>query len=132
MRSPCLLSALFVLSLTSSAIAKAPPPAKTPVVFGTWKGRGAGTFKSGVHSIVAKGTQITTKKNARALIEGEVEPKDKGVVCRVIIKGAQNGEVVETREFPSPKPSPSKGLLNKIGRAIVDMVQRVPVDQPAP
>jgi hypothetical protein len=135
-RRVLLIAVVFVglFGLVSIAAAKtpAPKPDKVRVAFGSWTGKGAGTFKSGVRSVVAKGTVITNKKGARALIEGEVVPKDKGVVFRLSIKAAQSGELIESREFPSPKPSPSRALLNKIGRAIVDMVQRVPVDQAAP
>jgi hypothetical protein len=123
---------LFLVGLMSTADANAPKPEKVRVAFGSWTGRGAGSFKSGVRPIVAKGTVITNRKAARALVEAEVLPKDKGVLLRLAIKGAQSGELVESREFPSPRPSPSRALLNKIGRAIVDMVQRVPIDQTAP
>jgi hypothetical protein len=136
MRPPrrSLLFGLLLIGLGSNAAAKtvAPAPEKVHVTFGAWTGRGAGSVKSAVRPQVAKGCVVTGKKDARALIEGEVSPKDKGVLIRVIVKGAQNGEVVETREFPSPKPSPSRGLISKIARAVVEMAQRVPVDQPAP
>jgi hypothetical protein len=132
--SRAILALVFLANLGATAFAKsaAPKPEKEKVAFGAFTGPGAGSFKSGIRSIVAKACVITSKKSARALIEGESTPKDKGVVFRLVIKGAQNGEVVESREFPSPKPSPSSGLVHKIGRAAVEMAQRVPVDQPAP
>ncbi len=132
MPTRALLVALCLAALPGIAQAKAPKPEKVRVVFGAWTGRGAGAFKSGARAVVAKGCTLSSRKDARALVEGEVSPKDKGVLVRVLIKGAQNGELVESREFVSPRPSPSRGLLNKIGRAIVDMVQRVPIDQPPP
>jgi hypothetical protein len=133
-RRSALLGLLFCCGLATNALAKAPAPTidKVRVTFGAFTGRGAGSFKSGIRAIVAKGCVIAPKKSARALIEGEVTPKDKGVLFRLVIKAVANGEVVESREFTSPKPSPSSGLVHKIGRAAVEMVQRVPVDQPAP
>ena len=132
-RRTALLTLVF-LGLGSMALAKAPPPKidKVLVTFGAFTGHGAGSWKSGIRAIVAKGCVITSKKNARALIEGEVTPKDKGVLFRLVIKSVATGEVVESREFPSPKPSPSSGLVHKAGRAAVEMAQRVPVDQTAP
>jgi hypothetical protein len=125
---------VFLCGLATTTLAKtpAPKPDKVRVTFGAFTGRGAGSFKSGIRAIVAKACVMSSRKDARALIEGEVTPKDKGASFRLIVKAAQSGEVVESREFTSPKPSPSSGLVHKIGRAAVEMVQRVPVDQPAP
>lgn len=133
-RRSVFVALLLVCGFAATAVAREPKPKpeKVRVTFGAFKGHGAGSFKSGIRSIVAKDCVVSGKKDARALIEGEVTPKDKGVTFRLLIKAAQSGELVESREFTSPKPSPSSGLVHKIGRAAVEMVQRVPVDQPAP
>ena len=120
---------LSFLGLATTAAAKAPKPEKIRVAFGAWSGPGAGAFKSGLRSAIAKDCVIGGKKGARAIVEGVVAPEAKGAVLRLAIKAAESGELVESREFHSPQPRPSHALLSKIGRAVVEMVRRAPIEQ---
>jgi hypothetical protein len=118
----------MILGLAAPAGAKATKPEKIHVAFGAWTGPGSGSYKSGIRTAIAKDCVFTPKKSARALIEGAVAADGKGSVLSLSVKAAQSGEVVESREFKSPKPSPSRALLNKIGRAVVEMANRAPTD----
>src|SRR5689334_12332628 len=96
---------------SAAAFAEKVAPEKIPVAFGSWKGPSASSFKSALRKGLGKECAVVSKK-ARVVIEGVVTPSEggKGVVVRVVVKSSSSGEIVESREFPSPKPQPSGAL----------------------
>jgi hypothetical protein len=122
------LIGLSFLAFIGDAAAKEEKPPKIPVAFGKWSGPSAGSFKASMRSTLNKSCVVVGKKKSRAYIEGVVEPENKGAVLHLVVKASKNDEVVESRDFHSPRPTPSSGLGNKIGRAVVEMANRAPVE----
>ncbi len=119
--------ALLLLSSIGSARAdKAPKPPKIPVVFGTWTGPSAGTFKSAVRKGIAKDCIVVAKKKARVVIEGTAEAQGKGAVVHVRVKAAKTDEIVETKDFTFARLSVSSGQAGKMGKAVAEIAGRSP------
>lgn len=126
------LTLLILTCAAGEATAKAQKPEKIPVAFASWTGPGAGSFKSGVRSALGKDCVIVGRKTARVVLEGVVAADGKGAVLHLTLKSGKTGEIVESRDFHSPRPQPARGLTQKIGRAVVDMAHRAPNDAAEP
>jgi hypothetical protein len=124
-RSLFLLLAILV-GIAGTAAAKPPAPDKIPVAFGSWTGPSASRFKSALRHGMQKTCAFVSAKKARALIEGVVSEQGKGVSVRVTVKSQKDGEVVESREFPFSKPTPSQAQGDKMGRAVAEIARRAP------
>jgi hypothetical protein len=120
------LALLVVVGSASVAAAKAPPPPKVPAALGSWTGPSASRFKSALRHGLRKDCDIVSAKKARVLIEGVVSEQGKGVVVRVTVKSQKDGEVIESREFPFSKPTPSQAQGDKMGSAIAEIARRAP------
>src|SRR4051794_10966316 len=129
MRSHVYFALAALVLLAGSAQAGPPKPEKVLVAFGSWKGPGASSIKSALRQGLAKDCSFVSAKRARALIEGEIAEQGKGVSVRLTVKATKTGEVVETREFPLPKPSPSHAQAQKMARAVVEMAHRAPGEE---
>ena len=120
------VAALFVLIANDASAA--PKPEKLPVAFGGWTGKGAGSWKSALRSRLNKECVFVGPKKARALIEGTITEKGKGISLRIVVKAAKTGEIVETKEFAFSRPAASGEKAAKLARAIVEITRRAPTD----
>ncbi len=121
-----MIALVLLTGFAREAAAKPPKPEKFKVAFGTWTGPSTGSFKSALRSALAKDCSFVGRKSARLIFEGVVAPQGKGAVLSFTIKLARNDEIVESREFKCPRPTPNRAQANKFARAIVEMARRAP------
>jgi hypothetical protein len=126
--------AVALASATAAARPKAEKPEKIPVALGSWRGPSASAFKDALKHGLGKECKVVgaKSKGARALVDGTVEERGKGVVVRVVVKQPKTSEVVEQREFPFARPKPSRAQGDKMGKAVAAIARRVPADSPSP
>lgn len=130
LRSALLLVA-FALVAASAHAAPKPKPEKLPVAFVPWTGKSANAFKGVLKGKLAKECVFVGPKKARVLIEGTVtekEPPSKAVTVKVVVKSAKTGEIVETKEFVFPRPSPSGDKMSRMAKAVVEITRRAPTE----
>jgi hypothetical protein len=120
------LALLLVVGIALTAAARPTAPDKIPVSFGSWTGPSARTFKSALRHGLRKDCTVVGAKTARVIIDGVVSEQGKGVVVRVTVKSPKDGEIIESREFPFSKPTPSQSQGDRMGAAVVDMARRAP------
>ena len=89
----------------------------------------AGAFKGGLRGAIGKDCVVVARKKARVVLEAVVAPENKGAVVHFTMKSPKTDEIVESRDFHSPRPQPSAGLTRQMGRAVAEMARRAPVEE---
>jgi hypothetical protein len=122
------LFAILLLLWAPAVWSAAEPVEKINVNLGSWKGPSAGVFKSALRRGLQKGCKeckFSGAKQARVIIDGNVEEEGKSFSVTVVVKSKKSGEVVEQRSYKFGK-RPSDGQASRMGREVAEIVRRSP------